>query len=109
MRYFIQVQNQSGVPFLFVILILSVFSVVLGFFLRGVFSFVLQEASAPLLYLIDWFLFFGLLGFVVSLLGVITGTGYFLYKLRQMVKHQKQSDYEYTAEFQHIDHTNQSN
>lgn len=109
MRYFIHVQKQSGVPFLFVMLVLSVISIITGFFIRGVFSFLFRETTTPFLLLIDWFLFFGLTGFVVSTIGVIAGTLYFLYKMRQMVMHQNQSDYEYNAEFQRIDQSNHPN
>lgn len=109
MRYFIHVQKQSGVPLLFVMLVLSVFSIITGFFLRGVFSFLFQDTSTPFFLLLDWFLFFGLIGFLVSTVGVIFGTIFFLCKMRQMVKHQSQSDYEYTAEFQQIDQSNHPN
>ncbi len=103
MRYFIQVQNPSGVPVLLLLLFVSIVGLIFGFLLRGILSFLFQDASSILLQFVDWFLFAGMIGLIVSLIGVISGAMYFLYRLRRMMKHQEYSDYEYSAEFRRID------
>lgn len=107
MRYFIQVQNHSGIPFLFVMLFLSILSVFIGFFLRGFFSFWFQETASSMLLFIDWFLMASIVGFILSLAGVLSSAGYFLFQLRLMVKDRKKSDFGFPAENQYLDRPDQ--
>lgn len=101
MRYFIHIQNQNGIPFLFLFFILSLFCVFTGFFLRGFISFWFQESASAIIAFIDWFLLAGLSGLVISFIGVLTGAGYFLYKLRQIVINNNQN-FQHTANFQYL-------